>query len=131
MATATPPYNLEQIHDKILQISPGVAPEGWGLLDENGEISDPTGTFSNAQIQAAIDLVVFDENYGIDADVLSLRDRAVGVLDQIIGGAELIDLTTQAGRDNLLLAVKRIAQIQRQILRAGEHVDESVPVTQV
>lgn len=131
MATATPPYNLEQIHDKILQISPGVAPEGWGLLDEAGEISDPTGTFSNAQIQAAIDLVVFDADYGIDADVLSLRDRAVGVLDQIIGGVESIDLTTQAGRDNLLLAVKRIAQIQRQALRAGEHVDASVPVTQV
>jgi hypothetical protein len=137
MALTTGQVNLQQIHEALTAAYPArQLPEGWGLTGEreqgsnDSSILDGTGTFSDEEIQAILNSVIYDPDAGKDPDRLSLRDNALGQLDLIIGSVEGLDLTTGAGRNNLLLAVKRLAQIQRRIIRT-QHVPDrsSIPTT--
>lgn len=116
MAIATQPFNEQQITDQIVLdtgrpwpvdgphgfLAEEVAPGQFNLYDESG-------TFTEAEIAAAIANVVYDKWYGRDENEVKIRRDAVGVLRQIRNADAMT--TAQAK-----MAVRRLAAILERLL---------------
>ena len=124
MATATWPFNQHQISELCKTLNPGVSvPDGWGLNGEYGgpkvdgeypagasfTLLDPTGSFTDVQIQAAIDATIHDRFFGYDPQRVDLIRDAVPRLKQIRE-------STTLSNAQQTIAIRRLAAIMERIL---------------
>ena len=139
MATATWPFNGKQIGDEIASLAGKTWPTGpdggtFGLsasytenLPGGGrqpgaiwEVVDPSGTFTDAEIQAGIDAVTYDEDYGRDQDRVALEKLAYQRAMQIANVSGNFTVVTAS------VALKTLARIVAQLVRAQYARNEQV-----
>jgi hypothetical protein len=112
MATVVEPYNLLQIQDRLKAdtgkdfppngpnglVADRIAPTTW-------DISDTTGTFSDAEIASAVSATVYDEDHGRDADEVWLRRQGLAQLTAIGQGSGGMTNAQQTAATRLMARV--------------------------
>ena len=119
MAIAVEPFNGQQIQDRVkADTGKDFPPGGPNGLNGSGtatpgeiDIYDPTGTFTDGEIAAAIAAVVYDEDYGRDPDRVALMRQAY---DRMI---QIKDFSGNFNNAQASTAIKNIAQAVAQVIR--------------